>query len=379
MIDLTTYHLFPPFEGAGLSFHFGRQGIGLEETSETLASDSLFAALVAQAALLSPARGEEAEPAWATPFVKAAATPPLRHSSLFPRLGELVLLPRPLAPLNAGKAWRETMGKGFKKLRYLSPDLFTAACTGAPISETPLILQGGKVWISRQAIAELPRSWQRQSGESDEVWRNRLKATPIWTSESTPRVTVDRVSNTSAYYEVGRVSYTEEAGLALLVRFDDPAAREPFEQLLTLLSESGLGGRRSSGYGAFRWQPGADLRLDLPEHGPRAVLLSRYIPRTEELAALQESTSTYQLVRVGGWLYSQGKPAQRRQRVRMVSEGAILAHSDVRGQVVDVRPDYSKSRRAHPILGSGQGADHPVYRSGLALALPIPAVQEEKR
>lgn len=375
MTGLTTYHLVPPEGQASLGFHFGRQGIGLEEASETLASDSLFAALVAQAAHLeSPAPGRE--PAFATPFVNG--TPPFVLSSLLPRLDTLILLPRPALKLPMSETQRRKIGKGFKKLRYLSPQLFADVCAGRPFADEPLIMQGGKVWLSREEARGLPSPWKQVSSESDEAWLARLQATPIWSIEAVPRVTVDRASNTSAYYEVGRVVYALGAGLALLVRYADPEAQGQFEHLLTLLGESGLGGRRSSGYGAFAWAAGPTLALDVGAPGQRVVLLSRYLPREDELACLQHEHAAYQLVNVGGWLFSPGQPAQRRQRIRMVAEGSVLATgaTPVYGRIADVRPDYSLSSREHPIFKCGKGTPHPVYRSGLALTLPIPDPKE---
>lgn len=373
MTALTLYALEPPSGAPTLSFHFGRQGIGLEEAGETLPSDSLFAALVAQAATLGGAgRAADGAPRFAGPFV--SGTPPLMLSSLFPRLGELPLLPRPLLKLAVADALREPIGKGFKKLRYLSPALFSAVCRGESIVEPPLITQGGQIWISPAEASALPAPWRRAPREDEAAWRRRFAETPIWSIESLPRVTVDRASTASSYYEVGRVTYAPDAGLALLVRFVEPDAREGFERLLTLLAESGLGGRRSSGYGAFAWKPGADLVLAPGATGSRAVLLSRYIPRDDrELEALRSERAAYQLVRVGGWVYSQGQPSQRRQRVMMVVEGSVLDEGlgPVRGKVVDVRPHYS-AERPHPQVGAGDGTSHPVYRSGLALTVPIP-------
>src|SRR5437868_3370322 len=98
MPSLTVYHVTPPASSATLALHFGRQGIGYEEASETWSSDALFAALVAQAALLEGLDTQgTAAPLFARPFLTEA--PPLRHSSLFPRIGALVLLPRPALPL----------------------------------------------------------------------------------------------------------------------------------------------------------------------------------------------------------------------------------------------------------------------------------------
>ncbi|MEI7769350.1 MAG: hypothetical protein WCI67_05145, partial [Chloroflexales bacterium] len=245
MAMLTTYHLQPPEDRAALSFHFGRQGIGMEEASEALASDSVFAALVAQAVMLDPRNlGGDGGPAFAQPFVGEGSAPPFALSSLLPRLGDLVLLPRPALKLpDMDDAQRERIGKGFKKLRYLSPKLFADVCAGRPLSSEPIIMQKGKVWLSRdEALGllknkDLPQPWRRESGEREDAGIARLRETPIWDIDALPHVAVDRVSNASAYYEVGRVTYAPGAGLALLVRFAQPAAQAELERLLGLLGE----------------------------------------------------------------------------------------------------------------------------------------------
>lgn len=372
MNDLVVYHLVPPPERRTLSFHFGRQGIGLEETGETFPSDSFFAALVAQDVLVG------GDGSLASAFL--GDTPPLYHSSLFPRLGDLPLLPRPALPLIVpDDTLRAAIGKGFKRLRYLSPALFADVCAGRPITNAPVMLQGGRVWVTlAEAKALNAPPWRRAANESDTSWQQRLAHEAIWSVTGVPHVTVDRVSCASAYYEVGQVTFAPEAGLALLVRFTDPAYRPRFERLLDLLGDSGLGGRRSSGSGAFAWHVGASLAIDLGASEKRVVLLSRYLPRPDELAALRSTGSAYRLVNVGGWLFSPGEMSQRRQRVRMIVEGSVLDASAgaLRGCIVDVRPDYSKSG-PHPLLGAGFGTPHPVYRSGLALTVPIPDWKEE--
>ncbi|WP_322488529.1 type III-A CRISPR-associated RAMP protein Csm4 [Chloroflexus sp.] len=358
MPTFTVYRLVPPHSTATLAFHFGRQGIGLEETSETLASDSLFAALVVQAALSMAEVGDDGAPAWVRPFMHGE--PPLRHSSLLPVIGELPLLPRPLLPLRLAET-ATVQAKQLKKLRYLSPELFAAACRGEALPATIIALQQGKVWLTEAEARRLPTPWRPAANESDEAWRKRLKVTPLWQIEATPHVTLDRLSAASAYYEVGRVVFASAVGLHVLVAFHDPAAQPVFEQLLTLLGESGLGGKRSSGYGAFAWQRSVPLTLELPGPHRHAVLLSRYLPTPDELALVRNPRSTYQLVSSSGWFLATNGVTYRRQTVMMVSEGSVLAISDgqlPRGHIIDVRPDNTVT--------------HPIYRSGMALAVPVP-------
>jgi CRISPR-associated protein Csm4 len=362
MPTFTVYRLVPPHNTATLAFHFGRQGIGLEETSETLASDSLFAALVAQAALSMAEVGNDGAPAWVRPFMHGE--PPLRHSSLLPAIGELPLLPRPLLPLRLAET-ATVQAKQLKKLRYLSPALFAAACRGEELPATIIALQQGKVWLTEEEAHRLPTPWRPAANESDEAWRKRLKVTPLWQIEATPHVALDRLSAASAYYEVGRVVFASAVGLHVLVTFHDPAAQPDFERLLTLLGESGLGGKRTYGYGVFAWQR-STLTIDFPTPHRRAVLLSRYLPTPAELELVRHPQSTYQLVNVGGWFLAANGVTYRRQTVMMVSEGSVLAINNgqlPRGHIIDVRPDNTVA--------------HPIYRSGIALAVPVPEVSFE--
>lgn len=107
--------------------------------------------------------------------------------------------------------------------------------------DSPLILQQGKIWLSEEEARRLPSPWRPAASESTESWRARLSATPLWQIDATPRVTLDRLSQASAYYEVGRIIFSPGAGLSVGVMFDDPQAQPVFERLLTLLGESGLG------------------------------------------------------------------------------------------------------------------------------------------
>jgi CRISPR-associated protein Csm4 len=368
MPELATYLLEPAGERAALALHFGRQGIGYEEAQETWPSDALFAALVAQAALLEgldPAGTQP--PAFVQPFLEDA--PPLLHSSLFPRIATLPLLPRPALGLRfEDDALHQTLGKRLKRLRYLSPALFRAVCEGAPLGAAPLLVQDGQVWLTIDEARALPAPWCTLAGESDAQYRARLAAQPVWRIEPVPHVTVDRTSGASAFYEVGRVIFAPGCGLALLVACapgSDDAMRQ-FELLLGLLGESGIGGKRSVGYGAFRVAHGPPFNYTAA--GERAVLLSRFLPRRDEIALLQAPGSAYQLSNVGGWLLGPSGESRPRQVITVLAEGSVLDTQGrtLRGQIADVRP----------MSEHGPLTPHPVYRSGLALTLPVHAAEE---
>jgi CRISPR type III-A-associated RAMP protein Csm4 len=126
------------------------------------------------------------------------------------------------------------------------------------------------------------------------------------------------------------------------------------------LADSGLGGLRSTGHGAFTF---AESATDLPAAADGwGLSLSRYAPASadETAAGLQGPSSAYRLVTVGGWCVDNEGHAWRRRSVRLVAEGALLPAA-ARGRLVDVRPLKPEAWR---------GPLRPVYRNGRAFLVP---------
>lgn len=351
-----------PRPGGG--FHFGREGLDQEVSAESFPSDSLFAAITAATIALE---GPERAAAILTPFLQAeqmTARVPFVLSSLFPRVGDLPLFPMPRVRVNIQALEDRTQGKTLKKIAYVSPgildhllhknviDSFLPSDIGA---SDGLMLQDGKVWITGEERKLLPRACRKLEPLDLREWA-------IWKNDTVPRVTIDRASNSSTIFQVGRTVFNEGCGLWLLADVNEQA--EFLMDILTILGDQGLGGERSSGYGAFWVEPFEAPKLPKLSTSNRAMTLSRYNPTAQELTAgVLGERASYELVDVGGWLASPGKPAQRRKRVRMIEAGSILETPyPIVGRMVDVRPEYELD-----------GApEHPVYRSGLALLVGMP-------
>ncbi len=344
------YRLFPR-DGGG--FHLGREGLDQEVSSETFPSDSLFAALIAaQVAREGPESTRD-----------ILESPP-SLSSVFPFAGQLLLFPMPRLRVNLGDTFQPGVTKALKKLQYVSPAILTRLLQGdsmdqwLPQDTSPLkgvLLQDGRVWIAQQESKLLPADWHKLDEAA-------LKAKAIWRSQRVPRVAIDRISNSSQIYHVGRTTFAPDCGLWFLADLD-PQQVSLFESLLKLLADSGIGGERSAGYGAFSEERVAPPNLPSPQQAQRVMTLSRYNPTEEELqAGVLDAGASYELVDVGGWLASPDGPAQRRKRVRMIEAGSVLAAPvPVVGRIVDVRPEYNRP-------GAPQ---HPVYRSGIALTVGV--------
>jgi len=353
------YRLVPK---AGGGFHLGREGLDQEASAESFPSDSLFAALMATLRSVDADRFEDFIARWiATP---APAGPPFRISSLFPTAGGLPLLPIPRLRVNLGSAPRPGVAKTLKRIAYVSPAILERLLSGAamdrwlPESGQPgegLLLQDGKVWISREERSALPPAWQSLDGA-------RLHDAAIWKAQPVPRVTVDRVTNRGSIFHVGRTVFAEGCGLWLLA--DVQHEGELLDMLLHILADQGIGGERNAGYGAFTLDAFSPPTLPSAERAARVMTLARYNPAPDEWeAGVLGPNASYELVDVGGWLAAPGVRAQRRKRVRMIEVGSILAAPvPVIGRIVDVCPEYD-------LPGA---PSHPVYRSGIALPIGVP-------
>ena len=193
---------------------------------------------------------------------------------------------------------------------------------------------------------------------------------PVWMVERRPRVTIDRITNGSNLYFTGRTVFAPECGLWFGVRWlvNQEEMKKDLVNMLKDLGDTGLGGERSSGFGGIVFTSGGTITL--PDSKNRTwVTLSRYLPREDEMAALQHLTSAYTLETIGGWAASPGMADQRRRSVNMFAEGSVFGSlvREVPGQIVDTQPVYIVDGQEITPFG------HPVWRSGLALAVGFEA------
>jgi CRISPR type III-A-associated RAMP protein Csm4 len=194
---------------------------------------------------------------------------------------------------------------------------------------------------------------------------------------------VDRLTSAVAVHAHACVEFESGAGLWTVVRFAHAAAEsrwsQPVESAFRLLADTGFGGRRSVGWGqtdAPEFQRGSWPSLLFPKlaRAPRNNgagsafnndsklywLLSLYSPAASD--AIQWSAGDYRLTIRGGRVQTPALGSgTEKKRVRMVVEGSVLAaRAEPVGVSVDVAPD---------------GFSHPVYRSGIALALELPTIE----
>lgn len=344
------------YEIDGSSFHFGKHGLGNEESSYIFSSDSLFAALVASAAALF--RADDLT-RWLSSFEND--NPLFILTSAFPRAGHIRFFPLPLyrksvevIPVEGGS------NKKIKKITLISEQLFRRILNGGSIytlfTKTKK-LQNETLLISDEEFQQLPLTIQ--NGGS------------IWKQEKRPRVTLDRKMNASTLFFSGQTQFNRECGLWFGLKW--LAKDEENERMVSLILENlsltGIGGERSVGSGSCQIEKFESI--DLPDAvGLPWVSLSRYIPAADEMKCLNVPFSAYTLEPVGGWLHSPGQAAERRRVINMICEGAVLGDSQKNtcGRMVDVQPNYEGT----------QPVGHPVWRNGFAAAVGYPALEKEQ-
>jgi CRISPR-associated protein Csm4 len=281
------------------------------------------------------------------------------------------------------EATLKSRGKGLRHIRFFSEKLLAKALGGHRLDEDlfseneqeepihGIGLQHGTLWLSIDEMPKLPESFRRDPGK-----RHAMSGLNVFSSGVVPRVTISRVTSATSIFQSGRVVFAQGCGLWFGVNWREPKVKvkdsdreyhQAFQQMLALLQDDGLGGERTTGYGAFKHKEEPPLTLGSdPQPGGLTFLLSRYHPRPDELpTALDPSLQTaYSLTGISGWLRSLDGAAQRRKKLFMVEEGSLVAlPAFPAGDISNLRPDYASEAGILP---------HKVYRYGLAFGLAWP-------
>lgn len=333
-------------------FHFGVRGVGIEETADHAESDTLFSALCHIARLTSGEAGLKT-------LLKRcqAGDPPFLLGGAYPyvpsKAGVIRFYPAPITLT----MHRTKDNPDLYKAAWLSESLFMAL-TGGKI--TPADFERQAMWLESIDAAVTP-------AESTALTEQYGRAAEVWKSADVPRVTVDRITNASAVYQSGRLTFVEGGGLWTMIAYRRAAGEwddQRLRGLLLELGDSGIGGERSAGNGQFALGQAVSTHIDPLKAGQKFVSLSLVYPRKSEIAAL--NGGAYNLITRRGWISSPESSSRRRKSVRMLAAGSVLtaqSATDAFGGMADVKPDPDPKLGVFP---------HDVWRWGFAL--PIPTV-----
>jgi CRISPR type III-A-associated RAMP protein Csm4 len=265
-----------------------------------------------------------------------AAEPAVRFSSCFPFHGETlyVVPPRNLWPPPASSKVR------WKGARFVPVAVVESLVSGKTLSEEGWSVDGA----SETLIAMGTQGPFRVSVRSSAA--------------------VDRAGVGVAPHSSACLEFAPHAGLWTMVAFANEEAQErwkgPVAGAFRLLADSGFGGERSRGWGR------AEAEVSMRESGLLAAseaggetgwwMLSLFQPASDD--AIDWTRGHYSLTTRGGRVESDAGSGGVKRSTRMITEGSVLVSgAEPRGTATDVAPE---------------GFAHPVYRSGHALAIPIP-------
>ncbi|HVW87176.1 MAG TPA: hypothetical protein VHB50_20960 [Bryobacteraceae bacterium] len=264
---------------------------------------------------------------WLDATARANGNPAVRFSSLFPFIGKTRLITPPRTswpPANRGKLYL-----GGAKLVPLDVAL------GGPVDESRWAVDGASECLI-PAGANAPFQASMRSAAA-----------------------VDRLTGVVEPHRTACLEFASNAGWWGVFEADD-AWTGRVKAAFRLLADSGFGGERSRGWG----RAGAPEFSDASRLFPRSDangswwLVSLYSPHESD--SVDWSKGEYSVAVRGGWTDSPSGSALKKQ-ARLVEEGSVLVAAGLRGRTVDVAPE---------------GFAHPVYRSGIALAFPLPKVRQ---
>lgn len=320
--ELMAYYVYYLKLDAGI--HIGQEQAGLSNTGMHMRSDSFFSALYAEYMRLFG--GED--------FLHCLQKDAFFLSDLLPYKKDLLYFPKPYISIERIKhSERRTADrKAVKALHYIPihklQEYFAFLREGASFPEIDNNF-GEKQLLTKNAI----------SMESEDT----------------------------LLYSIESFHFYKEAGLYFVLQC--PEEFIPIiDILLDSLGQSGIGGKRSAGYGRFHVEKSIKLGettaslseqalyKGLQGEGKRYLLLSSYAPKEDEMQGLMEDVSAYKLLRCSGFVNSPGyaDSARKHKQCFVLGAGSTLGFAP-KGKLLDLNA-YGP---------------HPIYRLGNPLVYAL--------
>lgn len=316
--------------------HFGSEKVGtsLEKTNIICHSDTLFSAMCQEILKLY-------DETVLSDFVDMVEDGELLFSSLLPYNENSLFLPKPCLLLERAYNKEDTDStsikkKKMKKLEYISINDF------------------------QKYINHL------KTGDNFDYDEDFYK---IYETDTTAKVSLNTDSDKNNIYYVGSTYFKEGCGLYVLVAYDNDEQIEIFEKILTSLGYSGIGGKRTSGYGKFiiedEMYPDVNgleeeklIYSLLEENGDYQETLSVVSPSDEELDNNDFDKAFYKLISRNGYVYSttytNDNTLVKRKSLSMFKEGSCFPF-EINGEIKDV----------------SDNGKHPVYKNGKCLKIGV--------
>ena len=286
----------------------------LDSTEITFHADTFFSALFQEALKF----GKEKE------FLSRIEEGKLLFSDAFPYMGKCFYIPKPvihIEPKADQEQGNSRKKKLFKNLKYI------------PQENLEIFFKGDFE--------------EKHMGSLKELGSYAMKTAVAVRGKEEPEP-----------YRVSTFCFKDGNGLYLILAYKGKEDKEFFEELLESLSYTGIGGKRSAGFGRFeaveRKMP-ESLRKKLTDTGKMNILLSTALPQKQQLEKVLEE-ATYTLIRRGGFIDSQNlKDGPKRKKDIYVFAPGSCFKTTFSGQVEEEET----------------GGEHSVFRYEKALFLGV--------
>lgn len=313
--------------------HIGEVGIGLEESSLVLHSDTIFNAICNALAKLY---GRD----WVTDFLRNFKDePPFRISSGFPFADQNLYFPKPMSRANIDEDLLQNYSKKLKKTSYLTKGFF-------------------EKWIAEEKLSEKDL---KDITENEAAKDCDDKDSGFGTGFLLPKVSISRESAESSIYFLGSVRFKENSGIWFILDCTSKEWENRVFSALRLLQHDGIGGKRTWGYGSFSLEE-ENLNLELPNSGAH-LLLSLFYPKESDDPEVDEKqlfsgkNARWGFSLRGGYAYPYGSRSSSQKAQRLfIKEGSIFEKKPEGKLIEDV---------------SGLEEIEKLYHYGIAYSIPI--------
>lgn len=287
----------------------------LSGTGNIIRADTLFSAVCIEALKTGGEKMLEK-------FVAIAKKDKLIISDMLPYIGETLYIPKPMYRVE-GKEEDISLKKVFKKLEYIPSDKINEYLSGS---------------IDPKLESE--------------------KFSKLGSSQLYQKVSV-KYDEDNELYSVGVYKFNSGNGLYIIAGFADEETEDFFDTLINSLKYSGIGGKKSAGYGRFDFEKGSlPFENLLDNKSQKYMSLTSCMAGDDELQSVLQGAA-YKIIKRSGFIDSQtySDKEMKKRDFYMFASGAVF-EKKFKGDIFDVsiKGGHSVYKYAKPILLSLGGA-----------------------
>lgn len=292
----------------------------LTDGESTICADTLFSGLCHEAVK----NGGQQQIDWLVDFARSGK---LQFSDMLPFIEDSLYIPKPLCPVKVEQEGDSVQKKKFKKLKYIPIDKLDVYMSGNMDAEdeTNKIKKLGAFEMRSMVSSLDPEKSQN--------------------SEMLP-------------YNVGVFKFAQNSGLYIIVGFENKDVKALFDTLLAALSYSGIGGKRSAGFGRYSFtsdEAPQQITSKLNGMSKTKICLSTAMAKPQELEKALEN-ARYILAKRSGFVLSNNYADTLMRKKDFYAFKAGSCFENVfEGDVFDV----------------ADGGSHPVYRYSKPLFMEV--------